>query len=96
MFDDGLSGDGEIRSRVVVNALGRIFGWRASEDRNDPMAFLDEYAAVMNRHTGLRGVQRLQTGTHGSVDRYGVRIGNAPVAGGTGNTASMRRSVERW
>ena len=65
MFDDGLSGDGEIRSRVVVNALGRIFGRRASEDRNDPMAFLDEYAAVMNRHTGLKvynGFKRGHTG----------------------------------
>ena len=65
MFDDGLSGDGEIRSRVVVNALGRIFGRRASEDRNDPMAFLDEYAAVMNRHTGLKvynGFRRGHTG----------------------------------
>ena len=38
----------------MVNALGRIFGWRASEDRNDPMAFLDEYAAVMNRHTRVK------------------------------------------
>ena len=65
MFDDGLSGDGEIRSKAVLNALGRIFGWRASEDRNDPMAFLDEYAAVMNRHTGLKvynGFKRGHTG----------------------------------
>ncbi len=49
----------------MVNALGRIFGWRASEDRNDPMAFLDEYAAVMNRHTGLEvynGFKRGHTG----------------------------------
>lgn len=49
----------------MVNALGRIFGWRASEDRNDPMAFLDEYAAVMNRHTGLKvynGFKRGHTG----------------------------------
>ena len=49
----------------MVNALGRIFGRRASEDRNDPMAFLDEYAAVMNRHTGLKvynGFKRGHTG----------------------------------
>ena len=49
----------------MLNALGRIFGWRASEDRNDPMAFLDEYAAVMNRHTGLKvynGFKRGHTG----------------------------------
>lgn len=50
---------------MVLNALGRIFGRRASEDRNDPMAFLDEYAAVMNRHTGLKvynGFKRGHTG----------------------------------
>ena len=49
----------------MLNALGRIFGRRASEDRNDPMAFLDEYAAVMNRHTGLKvynGFRRGHTG----------------------------------
>ena len=38
----------------MLNALGRIFGRRASEDRNDPMAFLDEYAAVMNQHTRVK------------------------------------------
>ena len=38
----------------MLNALGRIFGRRASEDRNDPMAFLDEYAAVMNRHARVK------------------------------------------
>lgn len=49
----------------MLKALGRIFGRRASEDRNDPMAFLDEYAAVMNRHTGLEvynGFKRGHTG----------------------------------
>ena len=49
----------------MLNALGRIFGRRASEDRKDPMAFLDEYAAVMNRHTGLKvynGFKRGHTG----------------------------------
>ena len=38
----------------MLNALGRIFGRGASGDRNDPMAFLDEYAAVMNRHTRVK------------------------------------------
>ena len=38
----------------MLNALGRIFGRRASEDRNDPMAFLDEYAAVMKRHARVK------------------------------------------
>ena len=53
----------------MVNALGRIFGWRASEDRNDPMAFLDEYAAVMNRHTGLRVYNGFKLGRTGlSID----------------------------
>lgn len=38
----------------MLNTLGRFFGRGASEDGNNPMAFLDEYAAVMNRHTGLK------------------------------------------
>ena len=49
----------------MLNALGRIFGRGASGDRYDPMAFLDEYAAVMNRHTGLEvynGFKRGHTG----------------------------------
>ncbi len=49
----------------MLNALGRIFGRGTSGDRNDPMAFLDEYAAVMNRHTGLEvynGFKRGHTG----------------------------------
>lgn len=49
----------------MLNALGRIFGRGASRDGNDPMAFLDEYAAVMNRHTGLEvynGFKRGHTG----------------------------------
>lgn len=49
----------------MLNALGRIFGRGASGDRYDPMTFLDEYAAVMNRHTGLEvynGFKRGHTG----------------------------------
>ncbi len=38
----------------MLNALGRIFGRGASGGRSDPMAFLDEYAAVMNRHTRVK------------------------------------------
>ena len=38
----------------MLNALGRLFGRGGSGDRNDPMAFLDEYAAVMNRHTRVK------------------------------------------
>ena len=53
----------------MLNALGRIFGRRASEDRNDPMAFLDEYAAVMNRHTGLKVFNGFKLGRTGlSID----------------------------
>lgn len=53
----------------MLNALGRIFGRRASEDRNDPMAFLDEYAAVMNRHTGLKVYNGFKLGHTGlSID----------------------------
>lgn len=49
----------------MLNGLGRIFGRGTSGDRDDPMAFLDEYAAVMNRHTGLEvynGFKRGHTG----------------------------------
>lgn len=38
----------------MLNALGRIFGRAASGGRSDPMAFLDEYAAVMNRHARVK------------------------------------------
>ena len=38
----------------MLNTLGRFFGRGASEDGNNPMAFLDEYAAVMNRHTRVK------------------------------------------
>ena len=55
----------------MLNALGRIFGRRASEDRNDPMAFLDEYAAVMNRH-GLRCV----TVSNGGVPVFQLMLGS--------------------
>ena len=50
------------RRKTVLNALGRIFGRRASEDGNDPMAFLDEYAAVMNRHARVKGLFRVECG----------------------------------
>lgn len=49
----------------MLNALGRFFKGGASGEENDPMAFLDEYAAVMNRHTGLKvynGFKRGHTG----------------------------------
>lgn len=53
----------------MLNALGRIFGRGASGDRNDPMAFLDEYAAVMNRHTGLEVYNGFKLGHTGlSID----------------------------
>ena len=37
----------------MLNGLGGIFGRGTSGDRNDPMAFLDDYAAVMNRYTQI-------------------------------------------
>ena len=53
----------------MLNALGRIFGRGTSGDRNDPMAFLDEYAAVMNRHTGLKVYNGFKLGRTGlSID----------------------------
>lgn len=48
-----------------MDALGRFFKRGTSGEGNDPMAFLDEYAAVMNRHTGLKvynGFKRGHTG----------------------------------
>jgi len=38
----------------VLNALGRFFKRGTSGEEKDPMAFLDEYAAVMNRHTRVK------------------------------------------
>ena len=49
----------------MLNALGRFFKRGASGEEKDPMAFLDEYAAVMNQHTGLEvynGFKRGHTG----------------------------------
>ena len=37
-----------------MDALERFFGRKVDGDRNDPMAFLDEYAAVMNQHTRVK------------------------------------------
>ena len=49
----------------MLNALGQFFKRGASGEEKDPMAFLDEYAAVMNQHTGLEvynGFKRGHTG----------------------------------
>ena len=54
---------------MILSALGRFFGRGASEDGNNPMAFLDEYAAVMNRHTGLKVYNGFKRGGTGlSID----------------------------
>ena len=53
----------------MLNALGRLFGSGGTGDRNDPMVFLDEYAAVMNRHTGLKVYNGFKRGGTGlSID----------------------------
>lgn len=36
-----------------MDALERFFGRKVDGDRNDPMAFLDEYATVMNRYVKI-------------------------------------------
>ena len=49
----------------MLNAFSCFFGRMGSGKKEDPMAFLDEYAAVMNRHTGLKvynGFKRGHTG----------------------------------
>ena len=38
----------------MLNALGQFFKRGASGEEKDPMAFLDEYAAVMNQHTRVK------------------------------------------
>lgn len=55
----------------MLNALGRLFGRGGSGDRNDPMAFLDEYAAVMNRYTRVKVRNGFKWG------RTGLSIDNA-------------------
>ena len=53
----------------MLNALGRFFMRGASGEEKDPMAFLDEYAAVMNRHTGLEVYNGFKRGGTGlSID----------------------------
>ena len=52
-----------------MDALERFFGRKVDGDRNDLMAFLDEYAAVMNRHTGLKVFNGFKLGRTGlSID----------------------------
>ena len=49
----------------MLNAFSCFFGRMGAGKKDDPMAFLDEYAAVMNRHTGLKvynGFKRGHTG----------------------------------
>ena len=38
----------------MLNAISCFFGRMGSGKKNDPMAFLDEYAAVMNRHARVK------------------------------------------
>ena len=38
----------------MLNALSCFFGRMGSGKKDDPMAFLDEYAAVMKRHTRVK------------------------------------------
>lgn len=53
----------------MLSALGRFFKRGASGEEKDPMAFLDEYAAVMNRHTGLKVYNGFKRGATGlSID----------------------------
>ena len=55
-------GEGE---NAMLNTLSCYFSRIGAGKKGDPMAFLDEYAAVMNRHTGLEvynGFKRGHTG----------------------------------
>ena len=53
----------------MLNAVSCFFGRMGSGKKDDPMAFLDEYAAVMNRHTGLKVFNGFKLGRTGlSID----------------------------
>ena len=53
----------------MLNAFSCFFGRMGSGKKDDPMAFLDEYAAVMNRHTGLKVYNGFKRGGTGlSID----------------------------
>ena len=53
----------------MLNAFSCFFGRMGSGKKEDPMAFLDEYAAVMNRHTGLKVYNGFKLGHTGlSID----------------------------
>ncbi|MDK7340128.1 TNT antitoxin family protein [Pauljensenia sp. UMB0018B] len=53
----------------MLNAFSCFFGRMGSGKKNDPMAFLDEYVAVMNRHTGLKVYNGFKRGGTGlSID----------------------------
>ena len=53
----------------MLNAFSCFFGRMGSGKKEDPMAFLDEYAAVMNRHTGLKVYNGFKLGRTGlSID----------------------------
>ena len=53
----------------MLHALGRFFMRGTFGEEKEPMAFLDEYAAVMNRHTGLKVYNGFKRGGTGlSID----------------------------
>ena len=53
----------------MLSAFSCFFGRMGSGKKDDPMAFLDEYAAVMNRHTGLKVYNGFKLGHTGlSID----------------------------
>ena len=53
----------------MLNAFSCFFGRMGSGKKDAPMAFLDEYAAVMNRHTGLKVYNGFKRGGTGlSID----------------------------
>ena len=78
----------------MLNALGRFFKGGASGEENDPMAFLDEYAAVMNRHTGLKVYNGFRRG-HTACRSMRGSDRECSCGWRTGNTASMRKSEGR-
>ena len=77
-----------------MDALERFFGRKVDGDRNDPMAFLDEYAAVMNRYVKIEVRNRFKEGVPSCLLTLELAMGGC-YGWRTDSTASMRKSVER-
>ena len=65
----------------MLSAFSCFFGRMGSGKKDDRMAFLDEYAAVMNKHTGLKVYNGFKRGHTGSSE---LSVGDRVLVGGCG------------